>query len=1009
MRTFTQTFLFLSLLLCSWVTSFGQAIKCGTYTSSPSAIINDTNDPVDNIIITGTSPNFIVDLNVVIKIDHTSLEDLDITLTSPGGTSVDIMLDQCAGFSDIDITFDDEGDPFTCGNQITGSFTPPSGFLSAFDGETFDGTWKLSVVDDATGNDGTLVQWCLLPSLAPPAMCSIDGIGIGSQSACDPSTNTYNQDITVSYTTPPSSGMLFANGQQFPITSSPQTITLTGLPANGLPVTANIYFTNAPSCSYYKAGAFTAASDCTPTPIDNCGSYSSTPGANITLGVPVADQILVSGTGSMVLGDLNVILQINHTWLEDLDITLTSPNGTSVDLMLDQCGSNDNMNIEFDDEASSTINCSTPTIGTFIPPNGVLSDFDGQNFDGTWTLSVVDDGNGDDGKLLQWCIIPTLVIPSPCQITNVEAGLQSACNPPTNAYTQDITISYLDPPSSGMLNVNGQLFPITSSPQTVTLLGLIADEQDVEVDVFFTSTFLCNFNAPALFTAPADCTPICGSTQTDSGGTGGIYSADENTTWTLCPDNAGEVLSISFSSFEVEGNGAGSCWDALFIYNGPTSADPLLGPTAGYCYQSLTGGTSYPGGALNTPITSTHPTGCLTFTFISDESFNYAGWEATVSCSAPEMACGSSDVALAPTSLTNLSPMCMQGAWTYYGDGLNTYFALEKYPVGGNDASFTADVSILVDPSIGRAEDFGAPNATYTMNRYWDVNLLSGSLNGAVNVKFFYDPAEKAAIEAAATNFMAATSAPIITNFSWFKTNTGTFDPNTLVTPTGLINATTIPESNTGVENGATFVQHDGITSFSGGTGTISVGGAFLPIDLVAFSGQIRSTGNLIIWETSSTDNIDYYELQSSRNGIEFQAIHETKGIQDSWTNISYNHLDPVVENGLTYYRLKQVNIDGEYSFSDIIVLERVIPHESNLFPNPARDKISLIFNINIAQDLDLDIYDAFGHQVHHQSFFADERTILKQIDVSGFNDGIYFIKINGPNIDLVRKFTKIN
>ncbi|WP_341199289.1 fibronectin type III domain-containing protein [Croceibacter atlanticus] len=150
------------------------------------------------------------------------------------------------------------------------------------------------------------------------------------------------------------------------------------------------------------------------TPFDNgCGAYTSSPNLTIDDVNDPEDIIVVSGTGPQVLSDLNVALKIDHTWLSDLDITLTSPSGNSIEIISDLCGLNDNFDIVLDDEGEDFA-CGTPTVGVFIP-EGLLSGFDGEVFDGDWTLSIIDDGGGDDGILIEWCLIPTLVDPPACQ------------------------------------------------------------------------------------------------------------------------------------------------------------------------------------------------------------------------------------------------------------------------------------------------------------------------------------------------------------------------------------------------------------------------------------------------------------------------------------------------------------------------------------------------------------------------------------------------------------------
>ncbi|MEH6536259.1 MAG: T9SS type A sorting domain-containing protein [Psychroserpens sp.] len=142
----------------------------------------------------------------------------------------------------------------------------------------------------------------------------------------------------------------------------------------------------------------------------NCGAYSSSPGTAVTDAAPVNDVITVAGTAGDILTDLNVIIAIDHTFLADLDITLTSPTGTVIGIMFDQCGGSDNMNIQFDDEGIAIV-CGSPTAGIFNTVgvgSGALSGFDTEVFDGDWTLNVVDDAGGDNGTLIQWCLVPTL-------------------------------------------------------------------------------------------------------------------------------------------------------------------------------------------------------------------------------------------------------------------------------------------------------------------------------------------------------------------------------------------------------------------------------------------------------------------------------------------------------------------------------------------------------------------------------------------------------------------------
>jgi hypothetical protein len=105
-----------------------------------------------------------------------------------------------------------------------------------------------------------------------------------------------------------------------------------------------------------------------------------------------------------------------------------------------------------------------------------------------------------------------------CAITNLGAGAQTACVPATNTYTQEVTVTYSNPPASGMLLVNGQSFAIGASPQTVVLTNLPANGAAVNVTASFSADAACARTTNALFVAPAAC-PIVPPSCTPNNGT----------------------------------------------------------------------------------------------------------------------------------------------------------------------------------------------------------------------------------------------------------------------------------------------------------------------------------------------------------------------------------------------------------------------------------------------------------------------------------------------------------
>ncbi|MCF6349740.1 MAG: proprotein convertase P-domain-containing protein [Flavobacteriaceae bacterium] len=379
------------------------ADNCGDHTSLPAAVIDDTNDPVD-VITVPVNAGIINDLNIAIDITHTFLADLNITLTSPAGTTVDLFFDKCTDNNDMNIMFDDEGDVLVCNEPTVGTFIPDNA-LSAFDGEAFEGDWTLTIVDDAPGDEGVLNTWCLLPSLTFPCGEPSEGIV----------TNIASTSADLGWTVGPDAESMW-DVEWGPVGFLPGTETELGMvsdtPDNpftaiDLTITTDFEFYVRAACNANDSSdwvgpfAFTTLG----LPIVDCADHTSSPAAIIDDANDPVDVITVPADAGNIT-DLNVIIDITHTWTSDLEITLTSPAGTVVDLFFNKCAARRDINIMFDDEGASLI-CGSllfPVIGVFVPDNP-LSAFDGEPFEGDWTLTVVDSANDDDGVLNTWCLI----------------------------------------------------------------------------------------------------------------------------------------------------------------------------------------------------------------------------------------------------------------------------------------------------------------------------------------------------------------------------------------------------------------------------------------------------------------------------------------------------------------------------------------------------------------------------------------------------------------------------
>ncbi len=147
--------------------------------------------------------------------------------------------------------------------------------------------------------------------------------------------------------------------------------------------------------------------------VNNNGILDAAP-TNYTNTTPVSivsvasSQIVVSGSGGPIF-DVNVRINMTHTWDADMQFSLVSPTGVRVRLIDQVGGSGDNFtNTVLDDEATNSITTGSPPFTGSFRPASPLSAFDGGNANGTWTLEMTDvEPIFDSGILQNWTLTIT--------------------------------------------------------------------------------------------------------------------------------------------------------------------------------------------------------------------------------------------------------------------------------------------------------------------------------------------------------------------------------------------------------------------------------------------------------------------------------------------------------------------------------------------------------------------------------------------------------------------------
>jgi hypothetical protein len=167
-----------------------------------------------------------------------------------------------------------------------------------------------------------------------------------------------------------------------------------------------------------------------------------------------------------------------------------------------------------------------------------------------------------------------------------------------------------------------------------------------------------------------------------------------------------------------------------------------------------------------------------------------------------------------------------------------------------------------------------------------------------------------------------------------------------------------------------------------------------LPVELVHFSAETINKGTAvqIEWETSSESNNDYFMIEKSDDGNEYYSIAEILGSGTSNTPRQYYYIDQDISNSKIYYRLKQVDYDGAYEYSDAIVIS-VEMHETKsmyIFPNPARSHVNILLK-NETSSGNLILTNIQGQEVlRSDNVVGDKITV----DLNGLPSGLYMLKL---------------
>ena len=175
-----------------------------------------------------------------------------------------------------------------------------------------------------------------------------------------------------------------------------------------------------------------------------------------------------------------------------------------------------------------------------------------------------------------------------------------------------------------------------------------------------------------------------------------------------------------------------------------------------------------------------------------------------------------------------------------------------------------------------------------------------------------------------------------------------------------------------------------------------------LPVTLKKFEGWWNKAQDIneLIWVTSYEQNNDYFEIERSFKGNNFETIGKVEGKGNSIQDVSYAFQDHKIEsNGVYSYRLRQVDFDGKVSYSNTIDIEvlRTDVVKTSIYPNPSIGQVNIEVSAGEGKKVVANIYDSQGKLVISNVINAiSEASEMKStIDAGALSKGVYFVILN--------------
>lgn len=175
-----------------------------------------------------------------------------------------------------------------------------------------------------------------------------------------------------------------------------------------------------------------------------------------------------------------------------------------------------------------------------------------------------------------------------------------------------------------------------------------------------------------------------------------------------------------------------------------------------------------------------------------------------------------------------------------------------------------------------------------------------------------------------------------------------------------------------------------------------------LPVALTEFKGMLLSSRFVqLFWQTAAEFENDRFDIERSQNGVDYVQIGQLRGYGTTSQTQDYYFTDQFPTDGLNYYRLKQVDFDGRFEFSEVISIRANLGGNPNLsiYPNPTAERtIHLVIPMEKNSSVTIHVYDFVGRRVFQQNLPTAVSGQIISNNLSNLPAGTYQVQVQISN-----------